>query len=204
MTNTVLFWYFCIREVRQLDSQCTSWTLSSVAGLCRCSLWVFICVQIPIFAKHVSTQPRIINLFCARRCCCTLCICLRRTQTTAGSLMIMPPCLAACLAIGHFIDLHSSLISCIHTSPLPSFTPDHWLHINHIQPDITSILHTQGNTNINTFAWTSFSFFALVNNSEDVMAESKLTKCFVDDWTWVLNRPRPLLVPQSGAACQPV
>lgn len=67
-----------------------------------------------IFSKHVSTQLRIINPFCEWRCCCTLFICLRSTQTTAGSLMIMPPCLAACQSTGHFIDLYSSLISCIY------------------------------------------------------------------------------------------
>lgn len=75
--------------------------------------------------KPVSTQLRIINPLCGRCCCCTRFICLSSTQTTAGSLMIMAPRLAACQAIGHVTDLYPSLIRSIH-----HLSPAEWLHVN--------------------------------------------------------------------------
>lgn len=68
----------------------------------------------PIFLKHVSTQLRIINLFCGRGCC-TLLVCLKSTQTTAGSLMVMLHFLAASQATLLTSPLYNKLhICCIH------------------------------------------------------------------------------------------
>lgn len=102
----------------------TSWPLTPPYPSVRLS------VQPPAqsLPKPVSTQLRIINPLCGRSCCCTRFICLSSTQTTAGSLMIMAPRLAACQATGHVTDLY----------PL-SNKPDlyitsrqaEWLHVNH-------------------------------------------------------------------------
>lgn len=90
----------------------------------------------PTYLKLVSSQLRTINPFYGHCCCCTLVTSLRSTQTTAGLLMTTPPCLAACQAEGHFIELCSSIISFEYTLYFTPLFP----HVYHLC-EYTAITH---------------------------------------------------------------
>lgn len=95
--------------------------------------------------------------------------------------MIMAPRLAACQAIGHVTDLHPSLISQIYTSPLAG-----WVAARKSRTSSNQIQEYK--THSPSFALT-FLFSAWENHPEHVDVRVWKAKCFVDDWTRVLNRP---------------